>query len=365
MSEFDLIEEDSSEQPIITGEVKMVAPMEFVTSDYAPSEEPIVEATTEQSEVVPEVGTPEAVAPEVEVKPKEVVAEVPKDVVEEKPTIEPEVVEYDPYEKLGLTDDSHKKYLEKVIDAIKTNTLNELYATTTVDYDAMNEVELLQYDIEQKVKKEYPNASKRALELTIKKEVERVLDEHNITSDDEEEAEIGTELLKMKMDKVREGLKSIQSSYAPPKYEAKAAEIDPSIAEAQKQAEQIRNEFVSFVEKSQELLEVERTKAVSFGDFKVELPEGVNPKEQTLDVNKFLTPFFSKDGKLDMAKWLKTIAIASDPDKFTQDAINYGKSIQKKEGFEGMRGIEKPANDAIGNKSSGEYVISDVRHVHN
>jgi response regulator RpfG family c-di-GMP phosphodiesterase len=225
----------------------------------------------------------------------------------------------------------------------------------------MSEVELLEYDIAQKVKSEYPNASKRALEATIQKEKERILDEYNITSDNESDVEIGLELLKMKMDKVREELKSQQLSYAPPKYEAKQ-EVDPQQIEAQKEMEKVRNELVSYVESNQELLDVERTKTIEFADdFKVLLADNVNIREQTLDINKFLTPLFD-NGKLNMNKWKKLVAIAVDPDKVIKDAINYGKSLQEKEEFEKSRGIKNPINDAVPDKSGYEPVIKNVRY---
>lgn len=356
MSDFDLIEHEEEvfdDFPTIEGEVKMVAPMSFVTSDYKPEEatETIEEKPIEQKPI-------ETEKPIEAEKPIETKVEEPE--IEEKPI---EVIaEIDPFEKLGLTDEQHKKYLEKFIDAVKNNSVNEFLAKTAVNYDEMSVEELLQYDIATKLKKEYPNASKKAIELTIKKETERIREEYNITSDDEEEVEIGMEMLKMKMDKVREELKAEQASYAPPKYEAKALEADPAQIEAQKQMEQVRNEFVQYVEKSPELQEVERTKVISFGDFKIDLPEGFNAKEQTIDVNKFLSPFFGADGKLNMSKWLKTIAIANDPDKHLQDAINYGKSLKEKERFESLRGIDKVANDALDNNKAAEYVVTNVRH---
>jgi hypothetical protein len=360
MSEFDLIEHDEEvfdDLPTIDGEVKMVAPMSFVTNDYKPEE------TTEKIEEKPIAEKPiETEKPTETEKPIDVEKPIEAKVEEVKVEEKPIEVDYDPFEKLGLTDEQHKKYLEKFIDAVKTNSVNEFLAKTSVNYDDMSVEELLQYDITTKLKKEYPNASKKAIEMTIKKEMERIQDEYNITSADEEEVEIGMEMLKMKMDKVREELKAEQTSYAPPKYEAKALDADPAQIEAQKQMEQVRNEFVQYVEKSPELQEVERTKVVSFGDFKVDLPDGFNAKEQTIDVNKFLTPFFGADGKLNMSKWLKTIAIANDPDKHLQDAINYGKSLKEKERFDSLRGIDKGANDALDNNRSGEYVVTNVRH---
>lgn len=302
---------------------------EEVINPYIPEENPKVEEAVSE--------------PIVESK---VVEEVP--IVENEKVVEPtteKVVDFDPYEKLGFTDPEQKAYLEKFAEAVKANKVEEFLKVTTTNYDNMSEVELLQVML----KKEHPNATEKQLELLMRKE----LQSYNINGVDDEEDADGIELLKLKTDKVREELKSEQKAYKPVAYEAKSNE--PS-----KEELALRQSYLEMVDKNPDLAEIERTKAIKFGDFVSEIPNGVNIKEQAKDINLFLSKFDKADGTVDLAKFAKVAAFTENPDKFIQDAINYGKSIKEKEHFDSLRGIDKGANNTLDNVD-GEPVVTNVR----
>lgn len=353
-TQFDFVAQDEElqTQEIVDAEVKQVAPMEFVTVDYA--KEKGIDIGEQQAE------TQEPEKAEAMVKPENEEPIVEKtEIVEAQPTVEP-AKEIDPFEALGFTEETHKEYLKKIAEAIKSNSLNDLIKNMSVNYDAMDEQALLEYEITEKIKAEYPNISDKALMVAVDKEKYKILNEYDITNEDEAIAEAGMELFKLRMDKVREGYKTKQAEYQPPKYEPTPS-IDPQYEAQQKQIEQAREKFVSQVEKSQFISDVERTKVVSFGDLKLDVPEGFSAKEQTLNVNTFLAKFFDSNGNLDEQRWVKAMAIAENPDKTAEIFINYGKSLKEKEQFEAMRGIKNEDN-AVPNNQSGQYVISDIRY---
>ena len=346
-NQFDFTEQEDLVTEIVDTEVKEVAPLEFVTKDYA--EEKGLEVPTSEESVSEE-------QPQVEEAPEAKVEEAPEAVIEN-PIITEETKVKDAFEELGFTEENQKEYLKKIAEAIKTNTLNELIQNLSVNYDNMNEAELLELQIKDKIKSEYPNISDKALKVALEKEKNKILDEYDITSDDEETAEAGLELLKLRMDKVREEYKSKQAAYQPPKYEPKS-----EVAPQNEELEKARQEFVSKIEKSAFISEVERTKVVAFGEFKMDVPQGFDPKGQTINVNSFLSKFFDKDGNIDETRWVKTMAFGENPDKVAQDLINYGKSLKEKEQFESLRGIKNKELDSVPNNGGGEYVITDVRY---
>ena len=237
--------------------------------------------------------------------------------------------------------------MKKFAEAVKTGTVNEFLEVTSKNYDAMSDVDLLRISLQ----REHPNASERQIELLT----QRKLQEYNITGEDEELDADGIELLKLTTDKVREALKQEQKAYVPPTYQ-------PQSNPEQAQIEAQKNEFLQFVEKNPDLIEFERNKTISFGDFKAEIPQGFNPREQTINPNAFFAQFDSADGSLDMQKWMKTALFASNPDKYIQDAINYGKSLKEKENFDELRGNANKGNNSLPNNGGSEPVITNIRY---
>jgi len=340
-------------------ELVEIEPNKFVSKGYAEANNIKIGDEKPNEEIVEKLIDEKPI----EIKAEEIPIEETKveTIVEEK--IVEQVKEIDPYEALGFTEESEKEYLKKIAEAIKTNTLNELIQNMSVNFDRMNEFQLLEYEISNKIKSEYPTISDKALNAAVTKETEKILSEYDVRSDDEEQAEVGMELFKLRMDKIREGFKQKQSEYQPPKYEPKVAAIDPKIVEQQEQAEKARTEFVAKIESSQYIQEVERTKSVSFGDVKIDVPEGFNAKEQTINVNAFLSQFFNSKGEFDEQRWIKTTAFAADPDKATQTFINHGKSVKEKESFEALRGVKNKELDALPNSDADNpYKIGRIRH---
>lgn len=354
----DDLQEEVFEEYNPQDEMVEIAPNKFVSKGYAEQnnialgeEKPKEEAAETTIEEKP-----------IETKGEEKPIEEAKveTIVEEKPIVEEKKI--DPYEALGLTEEAHKEYLKKVAEAIKTNTLDELIQNMSMNFDRMNEYQLLEYEMSNKIKSEYPTISEKALKAAVQKETDKILAEFDVNSDDDEQAEVGLELFKLRMDKIREGFKQKQSEYQPPKYEQKVAAIDPQIIEQQQKAEQARNEFVAEIEKSPFIQEVERTKVVSFGDFKMDVPQSFNAKEQTINVNAFLSKFFDANGKLDEQRWIKAMAFGENPDKAAEDLINYGKSIKEKESFDAMRGIKNTDTALPNSDADNPYKIGRIRH---
>ena len=248
----------------------------------------------------------------------------------------------DPYEVLGLGE--HKEYAEKLLAALKSNSLTEFLNKTTVDYDKVDDKEILRIHLSEK----YPNATPEQLNILVKRDLVSL----GITGDDDTDAD-GHVLLKLETDKIREGLKEAQKNYAPPTIEPKPNPID-------QQQELARKQFEDFIDKNPDLAAFERDRAISFGDFKPEVPADFNPRAMIKNPDLFWQQFDKPDGTIDINKLNKVFLIASNPDKYIGDAFNNGKSVQAKKEFDEIRNPETGASGVDSTAENGPK-ITNVR----
>ena len=312
-------------------------------SGYAEEAVVEIEQPTEVEEQVVETAIETAVETTNEVEntaTEEVAVEVEKPIVEE-------AVEIDPYAKLGIEDPEHKEYLSKVVAAFKEGKLEDFLAKTQVNYDAIDDVEILKMSL----LKEYPNANEKQIKILM----ERKLNEYNITGleGNEEEDEEGELLLKLHTDKVREGLKAEQAQY-----KTKAYEFKPSAEDVA--AQQRYDEFKEFINKSQEIELLERSKVIDFGELKADLPSDVNIRELALDPLKVFDSFFDKNGKMNVAEFSKAMYALKNYDKLVKDAMSLATSKAEKKHFDSLRGNEGGAQHNAPQTESAS-IITNIR----
>lgn len=290
----------------------------------------------------------EVIEEQVSETPIESVSETPiEPMATETPIVETQVVEYDPYEKLGIEDPEHKDYLSKVVTAFKEGKLEDFLAKTQVNYDAIDDVEILKMSL----LKEYPNANEKQLRVLM----ERKLSEYNITGfeGNEEEDEKGELLLKLHTDKVREELKAEQNQY-----KTKAFEYKPTAEEVA--AQQQYDEFKEFINKSQEIDLLERSKIIDFGELKAELPSDLNIRQLALNPINAFDSFFDKNGKMNVAEFSKAMYALKNYDKLVKDAMSLATSKAEKKHFESLRGNEGGASHSAPQTQSAS-TITNIR----
>lgn len=253
--------------------------------------------------------------------PAEPKAEEVKSETETTQKTEKEIEDY--FKAKGFSEEE-KAYAEKVLDALKSNKLEEFLSVTKQNYDTMPVEQVYRLSIE----KEYPHASEDEIDLLLQTELEK---KYGITGDDDAKDERGLKLLELQMRKVREAFKAEQAEYKIPQFEQKASPVDESaIAEQRKQFEEYINSEPVFAE-------LDRSKVLKFGEgdnaFNFKLDDTGFVKQQTMDVSSFISQFDKPDGTIEAQKWAKQVAFAKYGDAIIAEAISYGRNlgVQKKE----------------------------------
>jgi hypothetical protein len=155
---------------------------------------------------------------------------------------------------------------------------------------------------------------------------EKTLEKYNLEAYDDEDLEVGQDLLRRDATKIRKDLKEQQKQFIQSvqkqqeQEQIPQEELDKQILETRKQIEK----GISGVVKNN-LIKVEAN------------GEGIN--YQIADTNKvvdyalnssdFLSTF-SKDGNVDWDKWTKVVAFAENPTQFINELIKHGKSLGRK-----------------------------------
>ena len=210
-------------------------------------------------------------------------------------------------------------FIKKAVDYYeKYGNLTPFLEATSVDYDAVNDTDLLKL----KFDKENSDLSPKARQRLFEKELEK----YNLDSYDEDDTEVGQALLKRDAAKLRASLKEEQSQFV--------QSIQPNVQEQQVSKEELdaqRNE-------SRKIVETGVSNVIKNNFIKLEANgEGINYQiadknkvvDYALDSTQFLSTF-AKDGQVDWDKWTKVVAFAENPTVFIDELIKHGKSLGRK-----------------------------------
>lgn len=197
-------------------------------------------------------------------------------------------------------------------------TLQPYLEVASKNYDELSDVEVLKLNFD----KENSDLS----EKTKARLFEKTLEKYNLEAYDDEDLEVGQDLLRRDATKIRKDLKEQQKQFIQSvqkqqeQEQIPQEELDKQILETRKQIEK----GISGVVKNN-LIKVEAN------------GEGIN--YQIADTNKvvdyalnssdFLSTF-SKDGNVDWDKWTKVVAFAENPTQFINELIKHGKSLGRK-----------------------------------
>jgi hypothetical protein len=231
-------------------------------------------------------------------------------------------------------------------------TLQPYLEATSVDYDSMDDVEVLRLHFN----KENSDLSEKARTRLFEKQLEK----YNLDAYDEDDIEVGNALLKRDASKLRNSLKEEQSQFIQSVQAPKAQE--PTVSQAELEAE---------AAKSRKIIEQGVSGVVKNNLIKLDANgEGINYQfaetskvvDYALDSSKFLSTF-AKDGSVDWDKWTKVVAFAENPTQFISELIKHGKSLGRKSMEAELKNatptmtskevistgeIEKPSDDPIG-----------------
>ena len=235
-------------------------------------------------------------------------------------------------------------FIKKAVEYYETyGTLQPFLEATSVNYDAMSDVELLKL----KFDKENSDLSEKARARLFERELEK----YNLDSYDEDEAEVGNALLQRDANKLRKSFKDEQSQFVqsiqPVSREEQAPQLTPEqIAAEQEASRKIVEKGISGVVKNN-LIKID----AGGENLNYQIADTNKVVDYALDSNKFLSSF-AKDGAIDWDKWTKVVAFAENPTLFVSELIKHGKSL-------GRKAMETELKNATPNMTSKDVVQSN------
>jgi hypothetical protein len=263
-----------------------------------------------------------------------------------------EPIVFDPWEKLGLQEDDYAKQL---IEAYKSNQLDEFLIKTNTNYDLYTDEEILKTQIDSK----YPSLGEEERNLILQKTLQK---EYGITGDEDDD-KVARLMMKLEADKIREGLKAEQAQYKPKAFENPTSAIEAQLKAQQEALQQQVESFKNHLTSLPDYKQFETSRLVEFGDgenrMNFEVDKSADFLGETLDQNKFFQKFVGQDGQLDMKKWMKAWTYANNPAAVEKSLINYGKSLGEKRLFNELKNTK--AEDVVQTPSRGSgFVIKAI-----
>jgi len=187
------------------------------------------------------------------------------------------------------------------------------------DYDKIGDLELLRLKFE----RENPELSVKAKERLFNYEV---LSKYKLDDKEyeEDEVELGQELLKRDAGRLRKNFVKEQQEFVP-----KNLPKPPSKEEQQealnKQIATIRNSLKEVIDSSKINLKVRDEDPLNF-----QIKDTSKLVDYAVDNNTFWSRFVTDKNQIDWELWSKTVAFVENPDAFVDELVKYGKSLGKK-----------------------------------
>ncbi len=238
-------------------------------------------------------------------------------------------------EKTSFKDDFIKDAVEFYN---KTGSLTPYLEATSLNFEEMTDQKIMRHNL----KSQNPTLSDRAIERLYLRDI---INKYSLDADrfDEDEVELGKELLKADADKLRKTLVDEQKNFIQPESKPE----DNSEAEAQQTA---FIESVNTNKTTRDLLENKRI-LVDYNDqsfsYEIENPEQL--KDMALDSTKFFALFQDEKGIIDFDKWYKVASYALDPETYNQSLISHGVGLGQEKVVKDLKNPSKVT------KSSPQY----------
>jgi uncharacterized protein YoxC len=238
-------------------------------------------------------------------------------------------------EKTSFKDDFIKDAVEFYN---KTGSLTPYLEATSLNFEEMTDQKIMRHNL----KSQNPTLSDRAIERLYLRDI---INKYSLDADrfDEDEVELGKELLKADADKLRKTLVDEQKNFIQPESKPE----DNSEAEAQQTA---FIESVNTNKTTRDILENKRI-LVDYNDqsfsYEIENPEQL--KDMALDSTKFFALFQDEKGTIDFDKWYKVASYALDPETYNQSLISHGVGLGQEKVVKDLKNPSKVT------KSSPQY----------
>ena len=348
LSEIKVVDENGEAQPVVVPQEETQAE---TSEDLEEKEETEVENTSEeQTEVEEPVNDAPASETEEETekeigKPDELFGKldaISKDLSNGKA----ETLEdfFDEYKRMRDSSSAEFKddFIKNAVEYYnETGNLTPYLEATSVNYSEMSDEKVMRRDLEQA----NPTLSKGAIERLYTREI---VDKYSLDEDkfDEDEVELGKELLAADASKLRDKYVDEQKNFTQPVKD----QTEETETENQEEQRAKWTETVSSHEITKDVMENKRI-LVSYGDdkfsYEVENPESL--QEMTIDNNKFFALFQDEKGTVDFDKWYRVLAYASDPEVYDSSLISHGQELGQEKVVSDLKNPTAPT------KSSRDY----------
>lgn len=256
----------------------------------------------------------------------------------------------------GLPEEQDE-FIKGLIEYYKeTGDVSEYIEAKSVDYSAMSDLDI----VRRNMRSQYSNMSEKNFERLFRREV---VDKYQLDASqyDEEEVELGEELLKAEASKLRSELIERQQRFKAPEREVQS-EVD-----ATAQAEEAMAQWAESVKSSPETQRVinDGRVVIDFNGetFAYEIDNPQSVVDMTIDNNKFFQLFQGEGGQIDYNKWYKVMNYASDPDTFERSLILHGKNLGGKEVVTEIKNPSRPRRAATssGGDSKEDFLQAALR----
>ena len=348
LSEIKVVDENGEAQPVVVPQEETQAE---TSEDLEEKEETEVENTSEeQTEVEEPVNDAPASETEEETekeigKPDELFGKldaISKDLSNGKA----ETLEdfFDEYKRMRDSSSAEFKddFIKNAVEYYnETGNLTPYLEATSVNYSEMSDEKVMRRDLEQA----NPTLSKGAIERLYTREI---VNKYSLDEDkfDEDEVELGKELLAADASKLRDKYVDEQKNFTQPVKD----QTEETETENQEEQRAKWTETVSSHEITKDVMENKRI-LVSYGDdkfsYEVENPESL--QEMTIDNNKFFALFQDEKGTVDFDKWYRVLAYASYPEVYDSSLISHGQELGQEKVVSDLKNPTAPT------KSSRDY----------
>lgn len=231
-------------------------------------------------------------------------------------------------------------FIKEVVEFYeKTGDLTPYLQAKLVDFNAMTDEEIMRREL----REQYPDVSDKAFDKLYR---QQVVDKFKLDAEsfEEDDVELGKELLKTEAAKLRAKYLDWQKGFKAPEPKSNDEEESRKAQEAQAQLEA----FVGKIKEdaiTKSILDSKRI-AIKAGDseFNYELADPNELLDMTIDNTKFFGQFTKPDGQIDLEKWYLTSAFAKDPAEFIKNLGNHFKGLGREEI---TKELKNPSNNSV------------------
>jgi hypothetical protein len=233
------------------------------------------------------------------------------------------------------------EFIKGLIEYYKeTGDVSAYIEAKNVDYSAMSDLDI----VRRNMRSQYSDMSDKNFERLFRREV---VDKYQLDASryDEEEVELGEELLKAEASKLRSELIERQAKFKAPERQAQP-EVDTT-AQAEEAMAQW-TEKVNAAPETQSVINDGRVVIDFNGEpFAYEIDNPQDVVDMTIDNNKFFQLFQNEGGQIDYNRWYKVMNYASDPDTFERSLILHGKNLGGKEVVSEIKNPSRPTKSSV------------------